>query len=418
MTTKRLLALRSLALPALALFVLALLPAALRAELVNKVVLRVNDQIATLYDYEQRRAGMAQEILRQQDLGDEERRQLMAQIGELAFKDMFEELLIESRAEQLGIEVSETQVDQQVGQMKQNFGIENDEQFAAALAQSGMTEPQLRERLRRDLRAREVMGREVQSRINLDEDDLRRLYQKNRDQFRLPEQLQLREVVVLEEGGLPTAEERAALAASIQQAVSAGGGGKSLADAVAEHAQKGHTSNVIDIGWVSPGDLDPNLESVVWKLAPGTLTEPVAGRGGLHLLQVVERREARIPAFAEVQEQIRMREQRRRMQDEVAIYMAELEKKSLIVAEPPPGAEGFRRFLGTRPPTEDERLGLNEAATPAPTEMSPGTTPMQDATSGEPGALPEPKPTTNTPPPVVAAPPPAADEPPPPPPGR
>ena len=407
MTTKRLLA--------LPLFALLLLPATLGAELVNKVVLRVNDQIATLYDYEQRRSGMAQEILRQQDLSDTERRELMSQVGELAFKDMFEELLIESRAEQLGVEVEDAQIEQQVGQMKQNFGIENDEQFRAALAQSGMTEPQLRERLRRDMRAREVMGREVQSRIQLDEDDLRRLYQKNREEFRQPEQLQLREVVVLEEGGLPTAEERTALAADIQKAVA---GGKPLADAVAEHAQKGHTSNVIDIGWVSPGDLDPSLESVVWKMTPGALTEPVAGRGGLHLLQVVKRREARIPAFGEVQEQIRMREQRRRMQDEVVSYMVELEKKSLIVAEPPPGAEGFRRLLGTRPPTEDERLGLNEAAPQPTTDL--GATPMQDSTSGEPGALPEPKPTTNTPPPVVEAPPPAAtpEEPPPPPPGR
>lgn len=407
MTTKRL-----LSLPLLALL---LLPAALRAELVNKVVLRVNDQIATLHEFEQRRAGMAQEILRQQDLSNEERRDLLAQVGELAFKDMFEELLIESRAEQLGIEVSDAQIDQQIDQMKQNFGIETDEQFAQALAQSGMTEPELRDRLRRDLRAREVMGREVQSRIHLDEDDLRRFYQKNRDEFRQPEQLQLREVVVLEEGGLPTAQERSALAAQIRQAVAAG---KSLADAVAEHAQQGNTSNVIDIGWVSPGDLDPNLETAVWKLAPGTLTEPVAGRGGLHLLEVVERRESRILAFAEVQEQIRMRESRRLMQEEVAVYMAELEKKSLIVAEPPPGAAGFRRLLGQRPQSQDERLGLNEAATPPPAEIAPGTTPMQDATSGEPGALPEPKPTTNTPPPVVEAPPPAAEEPPPPPPGR
>ncbi|MFL6203705.1 MAG: peptidyl-prolyl cis-trans isomerase [Thermoanaerobaculia bacterium] len=406
----------------LALIPVLLLPAALRAELVNKVVLRVNDQIATLYDYEQRRAGMAQEILRQQDLSEEDRRQLMGQVGELAFKDMFEELLLESRAEQLGIEASEGQIDQQVAQMKQNFGIETDEQFAAALVQSGMTAPQLRERMARDLRAREVMGREVQSRIKLDEDDLRRFYQKNREEFRQPEQLQLKEVVVLEEGGLPTAAERAALAAEIRQAVA---GGKSLADAVAEHARKGHTSNVIDIGWVSPGDLDPNLESAIWKLAPGTLSEPVAGRGGIHLVQVVERKEARIPAFAEVQEQIRMREQRRRMQDEIAVYMAELEKKSLIVAEPPPGAEGFRRLIGKRPQSEEERLGLNEALVPDKTDpaadMNPATTPMQDSTSGLPGALPEPKPTDNTPPPVVPPVeevPPPAEEPPPPPPGR
>jgi parvulin-like peptidyl-prolyl isomerase len=402
MTTKRLLV---LALP------LLLLPVALRAELVNKVVLRINDQIATLYDFEQRREGMAQEILHQQNLSDDERRELLAQVGELAFKDMFEELLLDSRAEQLGVEVPEAQIDQQVAQMKQNFGIETDEQFAQALQQSGLSEKQLRERLRRDMRAREVMGREVQSRIHLDEDDLRRYYQANRDEFRQPEQLNLREVVVLEEGGLPSAEERAALAAQIRQAVA---GGKSLADAVAEAAQKGHTSNVIDIGWVSPGDLDPGLETAVWKLAAGTLTEPVAGRGGLHLLQVVERRESHIPLFAEVQEQIRMREQRRRMQDEIAVYMAELEKKSLIVAEPPPGAGGFRRLLGQRPQTQDEKLGLTES--PAPDTIDPATTPMQDSTAGEPGALPEPKPTTNTVPPVMEATPPAVEEPPPPPP--
>ena len=400
---------------ALAVFFLLLAPSGLRAELLNKVVLRINDQIATLYDFEQRREGMAQEILRQQNLSAEERRELMSQVSELAFKDMFEELLIESRADQLGIEVAEVQIDAQIGQMKENFGIQTDEQFQQALAQSGMTEPELRTRLRRDMRARELMGREVQSRINLDEDDLRRIYQRDREQLRQPEQRQLREVVVLEEGGLPTADERAALAERIRQSVL---GGKSLADAAAEHAQQGHTSNVIDIGWVSPGDLDPSLESVVWNLSPGTLSEPLAGRGGLHLIEVVDRRESRVPPFSEVSEQIRMRESRARMQDEIASYMAELEKKSLIVAEPPPGAEGFRRLLGTRPPTEAERLGIADEADeadearPAPAELDPATTPMQDSSSGEPGALPEPKPNTNTIPPVIEEPPPA-DPPPP-----
>ncbi|HYN21406.1 MAG TPA: peptidyl-prolyl cis-trans isomerase [Thermoanaerobaculia bacterium] len=385
-------------------------PAVLGAEMLNRVVLRVNDQIATLYDYEQRRASMAREIVRQQDLSADDRRQLLSQVGELTFKDLFEELLIESRAEQLAIEVSDADIEQQLGQMKQNFGIQTDEDFRSALAQSGMTEPQLRERLQRDLRAREVMSREVQSRIQVDEDDLRRLYQKNKDQFRQPEQVKLREVVILEEGGLPTAEERARLAAQIRQAVTSGG--TSLADAAAEHAQKGHASNVIDIGWVAPGDLDPTLETAVWKLSPGSLSEPVAGRGGLHLVQVVERRESRVLAFSEVQEQISNRERARRMQDEIAVYMGELEKKSLIVAEPPPGAEGFRRLLGKRPLSEDERLGLTEPAVNPADSMNPGTTPMQTPASGMPGALPEPKPATNTQPPVIE--PPAPAEPPPP----
>jgi parvulin-like peptidyl-prolyl isomerase len=406
-----------LSLPILLLAVLSIPPISpilpsLNAEVLNRVVLRVNDQIATLYDYEVRRSNMARELLRQPDLESDERTKLMAEVGELAYKDLYEELLIESRAQQLDIEVGDAEIAQQIGQMKQNFGIQSDEEFAAALAQSGMSEAQLRERLRRDLRAREVMGREVQSRIKLDEDDLRRIYQRDREQFKQPEQVQLREIVVLEEGGLPTAGERQALAAQIRQAVSSGSGGKSLADAVAETSGKGQTSGVIEVGWVTPGDLDPNLEAAVWKLAPGAVSEPVPGRGGLHVLQVVDRKEARIPAFAEVQEQLRMREQRLKMQDEIGLYMAELEKKSLIVTEPPPGAENFRRHLGARPKTEDERLGL---APPAAADAAP-VLDINAPVGGEPGALPEPKPVTNTPPPVVQEPPNDQAPPPPPPP--
>ncbi|MES1243015.1 MAG: peptidyl-prolyl cis-trans isomerase [Acidobacteriota bacterium] len=394
-------------LPLLLLGFLSISPA-VRAEVLNRVVLRVNDQIATLYDYEQRRSNMARELLRQPDLDAEERGKLLGEIGELAYKDLYEELLIESRAQQLDVNVGDAEITQQIGQMKQNFGIQSDEDFAAALAQSGMTEAQLRERLRRDLRAREVMGREVQSRIKLDEDDLRRIYQRDREQFKQPEQVQLREIVVLEEGGLPTADERRQLAAQIRGSVA---GGRSLADAVAQTSGKGQTSGVIEVGWVTPGDLDASLEAAVWKLAPGAVSEPVAGRGGLHVLQVVDRKEARIPAFAEVQEQIRQREQRLKMQDEIGRYMAELEKKSLIVTEPPPDAANFRRQLGVRPKTQDEKLGLapstDASALPS---LSPDT-----PVGGEPGALPEPKPITNTPPPVVEEPPNEQAPPPPPP---
>ncbi len=401
-----------LSLPILFLAVLAL-PPVLGAEILNRVVLRVNDQIATLYDFEQRRENMARELLRQPDLSPEDRTKVLGELSELAYKDMYEELLIESRAQQLDIEVSDNEINQQIGQMKQNFGIQSDEDFAAALAQSGLTEAQLRERLRRDLRAREVMGREVQSRVKLDEDDLRRIYQRDRDQFKQPEQVQLREIVVLDEGGLPTAEERQALAAQIRLEVA---GGKSLADAVATPSGKGQTSGVIEVGWVTPGDLDASLEAAVWKLATGAVSEPVAGRGGLHVIQVVDRKEARIPAFSEVQEQIRAREQRIKMQEEIGRYMAELEKKSLIVTEPPPGAENFRRQLGARPKTEDERLGLAPAPPPAP-DLAPagGTRP---ALGGEPGALPKHEPISNQPPPVIQEPAGQAPPPEPPPPGR
>lgn len=384
---------RSLAL----LLALLFAPAALPAEVVNRIVLRVNDQIATLNDYQSRRQEYVREISRREE-DPEERQRMLQQAGEVAYAEMFQELLLRSRAEQLGIDITEAQVDEAVTQLRQNFQIRTDQEFQAALAQSGMNESQLREQLRGTLRLQEVRGREIASRVQLDEEDLRRYYRKNIEQFRQPEQLQLREVVVLEEGGLPTAEERARVAGEVRQAVAAG---KSLADAVTEHAGKGVTSNAIELGWVSPGDLDPSLEAAVWKLPKGAVSEPVEARGGLHLVQVVDRRESRVPAFNEVAEAIRQREQNRLYQEEWVKYLGELEKKSLVVATPPPDAAGYRARLEARQgAAEGELEGLAAGAEAAAGETNPNlpdvATPAPPG--GEPGRLPEPKPVNPTPP--------------------
>ncbi|HEX7183998.1 MAG TPA: peptidyl-prolyl cis-trans isomerase [Thermoanaerobaculia bacterium] len=384
-------------LPSLALAVLLLAPAGLRAEVINKVVLRVNEQIATLYDYEQRRQELVRELTRR-ELDPEERQRLLANAPEIVFKDIYQDLLLRSRADQLAIEVNEAQVDAALAQMRQSYGIKTDEEFRAALASSGMVEAQLRSQIRHNLRMRQVMEREVGGRIDIKEEDLRRYYRKNVEQFRVPEQLHLREVVVLEEGGLPTAEERARVASEIRQAVA---GGKSLADAAAAHP--GTTSNVIELGWVSPGDLDPGLESAVWKLQAGALSEPVAGRGGLHLLEVIERRESRIQPFNEVAATIQTREQERVYNQELAKYLNELEKKSLVVADPPQEAAGFRRLID-QPVPEASDLGALIG--------SPTTAPATE-TTGAPGALPQAKPVDTTPPPVVETPAAAPSEPPP-----
>src|SRR6476661_1021408 len=148
------------------LLALALAPAmvpALSAEVLNRVVLRVNDQISTLYDYQLHREELVRDIVRREQDGAE-RQRLLSQAGEVAYADLFRELLLQSRADQLGIEVTDAQVDAAMGQLKQSYNLKSDEEFKAALAQSGMTEAQLRAQLRSQLRVQEVRGREVQSR--------------------------------------------------------------------------------------------------------------------------------------------------------------------------------------------------------------------------------------------------------------
>lgn len=361
-------------LTAASLLALAPLPK-LGAEDLNRIVLRVNDRITTLRDFEKRRADTLEELLRREN-DPAERATITREIGEIVFSEMFQDLLLESRADQLAVEANQAQIDAEIARIKKSNNFESDEQFRQALAQSGMTEEVLRRNLAASLRIRAVMSQEVGSRIALKEEDLRRYYRKNQEELRLPEQRQLVEVVVLDQGGLPTAEERAALAARIHAEVAAG---KALEEVIKPHAESGATSQLVDLGWVSPGDLDPKLEAAAWKLAPGALGEPVEGRGGLHLILVKERRESRIPPFSEVAQQIEAREQNRLYREEMKKYMTELEQKSLIVAKPPQDAAGFRKRLGSaadQKPLGEELAPAESAATPPPLVTDPTAPPV------------------------------------------
>ena len=347
-----------------------MLPGPVQAEVVNRMVLQVNNRIATLYDYAQRKADLQAQLLRQQDMPLDQRHELLNHLGMTVFRDMFEEMLLLSRADQADVQVSDEEIDVAVARMQQNFKLDTDEEFGAALAQNGMSPEQLREQIRHNQIIQTLLGREVQAKIEIDEEVLRRYYRDHPDDFRVPEQVRLQEVVVLDDSKL-TADERAALAAAIQQELVAG---RPLAELAVEHAKDGSTSGLIDIGWVSRGDLSADLEGAVWGLEAGEVSAPVAARGGLHLLRVEERREASLRPFVEVVDEIRGRERERQFADEYKEYLNRLKHKAYVQIDPPEDAKDFR--LATisasdlTPPVGLDKAAGDQAAATEKTEAA------------------------------------------------
>ena len=58
-----------------------------------------------------------------------------------------------------------------------------------------------------------------------------------------------------------------------------------------EFSQDGSASQGGDLGWASPGMFVPEFEDVMNRLSPGEISEPFVSRFGVHLLQLLERRE-------------------------------------------------------------------------------------------------------------------------------
>lgn len=319
----------------LVLLLLSTLP--LAATESNRILLRVNDRIVTLYDYQVRRDERLRAI-QSQDFDPARRADLIARVGVDVLTNMLDEMLVLSRADQIGYVPSEEEIDAAIARAKEGFGIQTDEQFEQALSSSGMTVDDFERQVETNLRVGQVMGREVQQRVNLEEDDLRRFYYEHPELFTTPERVRLQEIVVLDTSPL-TPERRAALAEELRESMASGA---TMEDLASRYSAEGTTSGRVELGWIEKGDLDGALEEAVWDVPVGEVSPPAAGRGGLHLLEMLEREEATLLPFSEVAEQIDRRERERLLMEAYDKYLVELREAAYIrVSELPEDAQGF-----------------------------------------------------------------------------
>ena len=68
-------------------------------------------------------------------------------------------------------------------------------------------------------------------------------------------------------------------------------GSKTFEQLARENSEDSSAAAGGDLAWASPGTFVPEFEETMTKLAPGGLSEPLVSRFGVHLIQVLERRE-------------------------------------------------------------------------------------------------------------------------------
>lgn len=340
------------------------LPAA--AEELNSIVLRVNDEIATTFDYRQRRDARLAAISELDSISTDQRKEYVGEAPRATMREMLDELLLLSRARQLVIEPSRGEIDEMIDATRQRMGIPDDAAFENALRSSNMTIDDYRDRTTRSIKANQVIQREVNPKIDVEDEWAQRYYREHAEEFRVPARVKVRELVIpTEKASVSVARARAE---EVRVALAGGEGMPEVAARLGSELVLGP----VDLGWVEPGQLAPALDSAVWALSPGALSDPVEARGGLHLLEVTERIESSIRPYAEVKAGIADNERERRHDEVLKKYLGDLEKAAFIVENIPPEAAGFREVESS---DENDPLAAfapkREAARQAPPLMEP-----------------------------------------------
>jgi peptidyl-prolyl cis-trans isomerase SurA len=311
--------------------VIALTALSASAELLEGIVVRVGDRIVTRTQYQKRLHDLFAEIDQRGEAA--KAAELKQEASKNLVNELISELLIKDRADRLGITVTEAEVKDAVGRLKEQYGISSDEQFAQSLATSGLTRADMEARLRDTLVTNKVFGRELRNREDLTDTELRERYNREKERYRLPERAHLREIVVLKPDTASKLEEMKQRAAEIGEA--ARKPGSDFANIASTMSESGSREKGGDLGEVAKGDLVPELDKAVFSSATGAILGPIETKSAWHIMKVEQRLPSEVPGFETVKDQLRREASDETFQRDYKAYIEKLRKDAFVQINEP-----------------------------------------------------------------------------------
>lgn len=108
-----------------------------------------------------------------------------------------------------------------------------------------------------------------------------------------------------------------------------------FADAARELSQDGSAAQGGDLGWAQPGQFVPEFEQALARLSPGQLSEPLISRFGVHLIELVERRQAPVN-LQEQRDMARGLLREKKLDESFSTWMAEIRARAYVEMREPP----------------------------------------------------------------------------------
>src|SRR5258705_12568090 len=174
--------------------------AAPRNEILEQILVKVNGDIFTKSDLEQRQIAALRQKGNPIDLkSDPHNVQLRKALDEVTPQIMVEaidEMLVVQRGKELGYTLSDAQFKGVVENIRKENKIETDEQFQAALKAENLSMADLRRNLERSMIYQRVQQNEVLAKIGVTDDEAKKYYDAHLKEFTTSPTVTLREILV------------------------------------------------------------------------------------------------------------------------------------------------------------------------------------------------------------------------------
>ncbi len=312
-----------------------------RAQIIERVLVKVNGDIFTQTELEERqtaaiRARMGVDFKPEMVSNNEELKKAVDEVTPQLLVDAIDELLLLQMGKEKGYHLSDDQFKAWLENLRKEQNLTDDQKFQAALKQEGMTVDDLRKNVEKQFLVGQVQRDEVGSKLSITEEEARQYYLTHKNEFAEPATVTLREILIevtsTTKGGQPTIsvakqDEADAQAAALRTRLLAG---EDFAKVAAEASAAPSKSNGGLIGPINVAEVSVSLQELIGKMKPGEITQPIRTNKGVQLLKLETIKPASVQPFEAVRDLVADKVHDARQQTEVRKFLARMRGQALI----------------------------------------------------------------------------------------
>ena len=296
-------------------------PGSLQGGLIDEIIVRVNGA-AILYsefeaEWQDRLAAIASQMPQEQIDAQAHQLRLSMLVG------LIDGLMVEQAAEALGIVADPNEIDRAIVRLREVNGLVDDDLWRQALAQNGLNEAAMRERIAGSIVQQRLMFQEITRQVFVTGRETERYYEEHLADFTEPEQVAFQQLIILSAGDMEGARQKAENALRELQA------GVSLSAVASKYG--GRATDATEVTYMSPDDLVPEVAAALEELSPLSYS-PLIGRAGVgyFIVQLMDRKEERVRTLEEAREDIQAVLTDRKTGDKLEEYVQSLRERAFI----------------------------------------------------------------------------------------
>jgi peptidyl-prolyl cis-trans isomerase SurA len=269
------------------------------AELSNRVVAIVNDELITLHELNTRMKELTGYEPNELKAMDEQR---YIETRRKVVDYLIEEKIASEKIRQLGISVTEKQVDAAIEKIKEDNHLTH-EDLIAELNGQGLTYEKYRENMKRDLEKVELINFEVKSKVILREEKVKEYYEQHKEQFRANEKVHLA-VIALRQEDSSNQNGARSLNLKAEEILARLRNGEGFGELARKFSQGPGAKDGGDIGFFKASELNPKLRDIIRGMSAGEISQAIPVPNGIQIIKVVERHGGGVRPFEEVKDAI------------------------------------------------------------------------------------------------------------------